>query len=131
MAPARLMLDVIGRRLSVNDLYLDPARERANLTVRGHAHVERVVLDGRRVVGVRLDSGESIEGGQVIVSCGAIGSPRLLMRSGVDRPGLGFGLRDHPAVGLTVPGLPPTGGPVITAVGRFSSGVAEIGRAHV
>lgn len=128
MAPARLMLDVTGRRVSVNDLYLDAARGRANLSVRGDAVVERVVLDERGAVGVQLESGETIDGAHVVVSCGAIGSPRLLMRSGVDRPGLGLGLRDHPAVGLTVTGLHPDGRSVITAAGRFSSGVADADR---
>lgn len=91
-----------GRRTSVVDRYLDPARSRANLTVRAGAPVERVLLDGRRAVGVTLEDGEVIEAPRVIVSAGAIHSPRLLQRSGVARAGVGANLRDHPAIGIFV-----------------------------
>ena len=42
-----------GRRVSTNDAYLEPARARPNLTILGDTQVERVLLDGRRAVGVR------------------------------------------------------------------------------
>jgi 5-(hydroxymethyl)furfural/furfural oxidase len=42
-----------GRRVSTNDAYLEPARTRPNLAVRGDGLVDRVLLDGRRAVGVR------------------------------------------------------------------------------
>ena len=48
---------VDGRRSSVNDCYLEPARGRGNLTVLGDALVDRVLLDGRRAVGVLLADG--------------------------------------------------------------------------
>ena len=78
-----------GRRVSTNDAYLEPARTRANLDVRGDVLVDRVLLDGRRAVGVRTSTGEDIAGRDVIVSAGAIHSPAILLRSGIgpdDRP---------------------------------------------
>ena len=47
-----------GHRVSTNDGYLEPARGRPNLAVRGDALVDRVLLDGRRAAGVRLAGGE-------------------------------------------------------------------------
>ena len=84
-----------GRRASVNDAYLEVARSRPNLTVRTDTVVARVLLEGRRAVGVCLADGEVIEARDVIVSAGAIHSPAVLLRSGIDRPGVGRGLKDH------------------------------------
>lgn len=77
-----------GRRVSTNDGYLEPARERANLVIRGDAHVDTLLFapDRTTVRGVRLVGGEEIRvasGGEVIVACGAAHSPALLMRSGI------------------------------------------------
>jgi 5-(hydroxymethyl)furfural/furfural oxidase len=76
-----------GRRVSTNDAYLEPARDRANLTIRGNAHVDRVVVAGGRAVGVRLASGEVVHAaagtGEVLVSAGAVHTPGILMRSGI------------------------------------------------
>ncbi len=93
---------VNGRRVSVNDAYLEPARDRTNLTVRGDALVDRVVLHGQRAVGVRLIDGEIIEAAEVVVSAGAIHSPAVLLRSGVNLPGVGRGLRDHASASVTL-----------------------------
>src|SRR5207244_968416 len=60
-----------GRRVSTNDAYLEPARQRANLDVRGEVLVDRVLFDGRRATGVRTAAGEEIAGREVIVSAGA------------------------------------------------------------
>ena len=49
-----------GRRVSTNDAYLEPARGRANLDVRGDVLVDRVLFDGRRANGVRTATGEEI-----------------------------------------------------------------------
>lgn len=95
--PAVLTLDTDGHRASVNDAYLEPARVRPGLVVRGDAPVVAVLLDGRRAVGVRLADGEEIEAGTVVVSAGAIHSPVLLLRSGIDVDGIGDGLQDHPS----------------------------------
>ena len=86
-----------GRRSSVNDCYLEPARGRDNLTVIGDALVDRVLLDGRRAIGVLLADGRQIPADTVIVSAGAIHSPAVLLRSGVDTPGVGDNLHDHPS----------------------------------
>src|SRR3954452_6094909 len=66
--------------------YLDPARERANLTILPDALVDRVSLDGGRATGVEVaDSGErlTLEADLVVVSAGAYGSPAILKRSGI------------------------------------------------
>jgi choline dehydrogenase/5-(hydroxymethyl)furfural/furfural oxidase len=86
------------RRVTVADAYGTNART--------GAEVERVLLDGRRAGGVRLVGGEEIEAGAVVVSAGAIHTPTILLRSGIDRPGLGHNLQDHPAVRVVLR-LPP------------------------
>ncbi len=110
-----------GRRFSVADGYLRPASRRPNLTVRTGAHATRVVVDGGRAVGVELsvdDHREELRAArEVIVTAGAIGSPALLLRSGIgprdeleavgveclaDAPEVGKGLRDHLANGILV-----------------------------
>ncbi len=96
--------------------YLNPARQRPNLTILADALVTRVVLDRRRAVAVLARVGDEtlrFEGGEIILSAGAIGSPHLLMLSGIgpadqlratgiqverDVPGIGQNLRDHPHV---------------------------------
>jgi choline dehydrogenase/5-(hydroxymethyl)furfural/furfural oxidase len=100
--PAVLTRDAAGRRASVNDCYLEPARDRPNLTIRGGTLVDRVLLEGHRAEGVRLADGTEIEAGAVVVSAGAIHSPAILLRSGVDVPGLGQGLQDHPSFPITL-----------------------------
>ena len=96
--------------------YLPLSRHRLNLTIRPNSTTHRVVFDGDRAVGVQVESGSehfSAEGHEIILSAGAIGSPHLLMLSGVgpsdqlnsvgipivkDLPGVGQNLRDHPNV---------------------------------
>jgi choline dehydrogenase len=107
--------------------YLDPARHRLNLTIKSNVMARRLLFDGRRAVGVEVESGGerfTVEGDQIVVSSGAIGSPHLLLLSGVgpaaqlrsvgvdvrhDLPGVGQNLRDHPSatVLLRVPGERP------------------------
>ncbi len=108
-----------GRRWSTAQAYLAPAAGRSNLTVRPLAHVERVVLEGQRAVGVsyRLGREQRIARAEaeVIVSGGAVNSPQLLMLSGIGPadhlrevgvevahhlPGVGENLHDHPAIPL-------------------------------
>ena len=98
---ARLTRTRDGRRAGVKEVYLDPARKRANLTVRGGALVDRVLFEGHRAVGVLLAGGEVIDAGVVVVCAGAIHTPAILLRSAVDREGVGRGLHDHPS--LSVP----------------------------
>jgi choline dehydrogenase-like flavoprotein len=107
-----------GARFSAADAFLRPALARPNLEVRTRATVLGVELEGTRAVGVRLRSGRSgVEvvraGREVLLSAGAIGSPQLLLLSGVgpgqelreagvevrhDLPGVGRNLQDHPFV---------------------------------
>jgi choline dehydrogenase len=94
---------VDGRRMSAALTHLEPARHRPNLTIRGGAEVREVVITGGRAVGVRLDNGEVIGADEVILSAGTYQSPLLLLDSGVDRPGLGANLIDHPAVSIDLP----------------------------
>jgi choline dehydrogenase-like flavoprotein len=91
-----------GRRVTVADAYLSPARSRPNFHVRADAAVDRVLLDGRRACGVRLVDGTVVEADDVVLSAGAIHSPAILLRSGVDTPGVGEGLEDHPSAAITL-----------------------------
>ncbi len=106
-----------GERFSAAKAYLTPNLGRSNLTLHTGVHVTRVVLDGKRAVGV-----EFRQGGQnkrldarreVLLSAGALQSPQLLMLSGIgpgselqrlglpthhELPGVGQNLHDHPDV---------------------------------
>ncbi len=105
-----------GIRVSAAIGYLNPARNRPNLTILSNALTHRVVFSGVRATGVEVEHNgnlEIIEGDQIVVASGAIGSPLILQRSGigsatdleslgipvvVELPGVGQNLRDHPAV---------------------------------
>jgi choline dehydrogenase/5-(hydroxymethyl)furfural/furfural oxidase len=91
-----------GVRHSVLETYFAPLGNRPNLTVRVNAVVESVVMDATRAVGVRLAGGEYIEARGVVVCAGALATPVLLRRSGIDRPGIGVGLQDHPSIAITL-----------------------------
>lgn len=97
---ARLTRTADGRRASVKEVYLDQARERSNLRVRSNALVDRVLFEGRRAVGVELANGETIDAETVVVCAGALHSPAILLRSGVEREGVGLGLHDHPSLSM-------------------------------
>ena len=114
------------RRSSAAD-YLPSLGQRPKLVVRGDAAVDRLLMDGRRAVGVALVEGEVIEAGEVVLSAGAVRTPRLLLRSGVALPGIGRNLKDHPAVALTLAWRPEhrdaeEGHLAVTGVVPFSSG---------
>ena len=72
--------------------------------VRGDAAAVEVVFDGARARGVRLADGSVVEAGEVVLSAGAVGSPRLLLASGIGPGGprvdlpVGLDWSDHPAV---------------------------------
>ena len=97
-----LTRDAGGRRVSVNDAYLEPARGRSNLHISGHTLVDRVLFEGRRAVGVRTAAGDDLAADLVVVSAGAIHSPAVLLRSGVDTEGVGEGLQDHPSFPIAI-----------------------------
>lgn len=88
-------------RVSANDAWLEPARDRPNLTVVGDALVDRVLLDGPRAIGVRVritDEWADVHGGEILLAAGAVHSPAILLRSGIGPDtGLpvGQGLQDH------------------------------------
>jgi choline dehydrogenase-like flavoprotein len=105
-----------GIRYSTALGYLRLARHRVNLTIQPHCLVRRIVFAGKQAVGVEVERGGEtfvVEGNDIVLSAGAIGSPHLLMLSGVgpahqlhrlgipvvyDAPGVGQNLRDHPGV---------------------------------
>jgi choline dehydrogenase len=106
-----------GRRWSTADAYLRLALSRPNLTVRPRALVHRVSVEKGRAIGVVYDHGGSRftarADREVLLSCGSINSPKLLMLSGigpashlrehgievaVDLPGVGANLHDHPTL---------------------------------
>jgi choline dehydrogenase-like flavoprotein len=97
-----------GARVSTNEAYLEPARARGNLTVHGGALVDRLLMDGATVIGVRVklpDQGwTEIKAREVILCAGAVHSPAILWRSGLgpadELKRLGIvPLHDMPAVG--------------------------------
>jgi choline dehydrogenase-like flavoprotein len=105
-----------GRRSSAAIEYLRPALRRPNLVVRTRAHATRILLEHGRAVGVEYVEGESRDpqtaraDAEVLITSGAIGSPKLLLLSGIgpadelrtlgiaalhDLPGVGRNLQDH------------------------------------
>ncbi|MCD6076604.1 MAG: choline dehydrogenase [Ramlibacter sp.] len=103
-----------GERFSAAKAYLAPNRHRSNLHVVTGAHATRVLLEGKRAVGVVYRQGrderELRARREVILSAGALLSPQLLMLSGIgpsaelqrhgipvvhDLPGVGRNLHDH------------------------------------
>ena len=110
-----------GWRHSAYRAYLRPARGRANLEIRTHAHVRRVLFDGKRATGVeytRDGRTEQVRAARaVVLSAGAFGSPQLLMLSGIgpaqhlrdlgmpvvhELSGVGENFQDHAGTGHTV-----------------------------
>lgn len=77
-----------GRRMSTSKAFLSPIKDRSNLYVMKSTRADAILLDGTRAVGVRvtLKDGRSIDvkaSKEVILSAGSIGSPQLLMLSGI------------------------------------------------
>ena len=89
-----------GRRVTAFEAYLAGADTGVELVA--DAEATAVALDGRRAVGVQLADGRLLDADRVVVSAGAIGTPVLLAASGVEAPGLGEGLRNHPGLPITV-----------------------------
>ena len=130
-------------RMSVAICYVEPARHRVNLTIRGDCHVRRVLTDGARATGVEVESGRAVqvvEGERIILCGGAIGSPAVLLRSGIgpeahlrelgigvvrDIPGVGDSLDDHPMLGavFSAPeGVLKFEDPLVQVTYRYTSG---------
>jgi choline dehydrogenase-like flavoprotein len=91
-----------GVRITSAEASLWPVLERENLEVRVDSPADRVVFDGRRAIGVLLADGEVMSADRVVLAAGAIHSPAILLRSGVDTPGVGVGLQDHASAPLTL-----------------------------
>ena len=110
-----------GIRMSTALGYLSLARHRLNLTIRPNCAVHRILFDAAsggppRATGVQLESGDetfTVEANEIVLSAGTIGSPHILLLSGVgpaeqlaaanigqvhQLPGVGQSLRDHPIV---------------------------------
>lgn len=117
---ARLQVNAVnGRRQSAAVAYLRPAMQRPNVDVQVRAHVNRVVIESGRAVGIEYTQDGKTHSvraeKEVILAGGAINSPQVLMLSGIgpgghlsemgidvvhDLPGVGEDLQDHPAIGL-------------------------------
>ncbi len=110
-----------GKRVSAAKAFLRPALRRQSVSLRTHAQVIEVVLEGRKATGVRYRDGAGTEHvvtarREVILSAGAVNSPKLLQLSGIgpaallqtlgipvriERAGVGENLRDHYSVRMT------------------------------
>ncbi|WP_454648694.1 GMC family oxidoreductase [Bradyrhizobium liaoningense] len=105
-----------GWRCSTEKAFLRPAKGRANLQIVTGAEVERVIVENGRAVGVAFRKDGAVHradaAAEVLVAAGAMGSPALLMRSGIgpaaylqnrgiavhrDSPGVGANLQEHSA----------------------------------
>jgi choline dehydrogenase len=103
-----------GRRVSTAVGYLKPNLSRPNLTLMTQSHVRKIILEGKRAVGVEVErDGKTVRiraRREVILSGGSINSPQLLLASGIgpaeelkavgvdpkhDLPGVGKDLQDH------------------------------------
>jgi choline dehydrogenase-like flavoprotein len=103
-----------GERLSAAKAYLTPNLSRRNLTVMTGAHTMRILLEGKRAIGVEIRIGGEIKqlraNREVLLCAGALQSPQILMLSGIgagthlqsrglrtlhDLPGVGANLHDH------------------------------------
>jgi choline dehydrogenase len=113
-----------GLRVSTATAFLNPIKDkRPNLTILTGARSKRLLFEGNRVIGVEYDLQfgpltvlqQTRAEKEVIVSCGSVDSPKLLMLSGigpadhlremgipvkVDLPGVGENLQDHPIIAL-------------------------------
>lgn len=102
------------RRWSTAAAYLRPAQNRKNLTVLTNAHATRVLIEDGKAIGIEFCTPQGLSTaqakGEVILSCGAIGSPQLLLLSGIgpgqhlfdmkipvahELPGVGANLQEH------------------------------------
>ncbi|MFI5706396.1 GMC family oxidoreductase [Kribbella sp. NPDC051620] len=110
-----------GVRISAALAYLNDARSRPNLTIRGGLLANRVLIEDGRAVGVevrdQVGNAERIYAGRTTVCAGSIGSPAILLRSGIGDqdelaelgipvaqhlPGVGRNLIEHAHIGLNL-----------------------------
>ncbi|NMO51648.1 choline dehydrogenase [Actinoplanes sp. TBRC 11911] len=132
---------VDGLRQSAADGYLRPILGRANLTVVPNAVVRRLTFAGDRCTGIEYVTGGRVVQAradrEVVLSAGAVGTPKLLLISGIgpahhlrerglwvrtDLPGVGSGLQDHPLSGITYAAAKP----VPAAINNHSDLVSQL-----
>ncbi len=109
-----------GYRVTTATAFLNPVAARENLTILTRHEVSRILVRHARAYGIELISGRVsriIEtDGEIILCCGAVGSPTILMRSGIgpadhlthlgivavhDSPNVGANLQDHVLIRVT------------------------------
>jgi choline dehydrogenase len=107
-----------GRRLNIPSSYLYPVMDQPNLTVLTRAYVNRLTLEGSTVTGVEFEWRDEVRkikaSSEVVLSAGAIQTPKVLMLSGIGEraelarfgistvshlPGVGQNFQDHPVIG--------------------------------
>lgn len=100
-----------ARRKSAAEAFLRKAERRSNLDIRTETRVSKILFEGKRAVGVQLETGQKVRAeGEVILCAGAIETPRLMQLSGIgdaahlkehgidviaDLPGVGENYQDH------------------------------------
>lgn len=113
------MSNLYDRRVSAAMGYLGATvRQRANLSIATNTHIRELVFENTRCVGIRAMRGTqetTFSAREVILCCGALHSPAMLLRSGIgpvdhlhemgipvraDVPGVGQGLTDHPSISV-------------------------------
>ena len=138
-------MNKLGRlRVSTAIGYLAAARHRENLTILANTQTQRIRFRGGRAVGVEVlgtdGSVELIEAGLVVVACGSVLSPGLLLRSGIGRrteldrlgiepvalmEGVGAHLSDHPALAVVCDAndssIVDVEGPIIQTILRYTA----------
>ncbi len=76
-----------GERASVSKHYLNPAKNRKNLTIFTDSFVEKIIFDGKKAIGIKVKIKDKVENifvnKEVILSGGSINSPQLLLLSGI------------------------------------------------
>ena len=126
VGPAMLTRNQDGHRVSAADIYLNRARQRSHVQVVCDVLVDHIAIENGRAVGVVLADGTFIAAAEVVVAAGAIHSPAILLRSKIDRPGIGLGLQDHPSAPLTISLAESCSinELAVTTLARFTSGFA-------
>jgi choline dehydrogenase len=125
---------VNGVRWNSAFAYLDPLRGNDRLTIRGQLQVDRLQLEGSRVIALEVvgpDGPLTVEADRVVLCAGTYGSPAILLRSGMGPDSelralgietkldlaVGRNLQDHPAVYLKYSGTPQ----LVAAMKEFAS----------
>jgi choline dehydrogenase len=138
-------MNKLGRlRVSCAIGYLAPARIRPNLAILAQTHVDRLLIENGKCVGVsardRAGEAGAVRGKLIVLAAGAIMTPAILMRSGVgpradlealsipvvrDMGGVGKNLSDHPAISVTMapkdPALCDFDQPIIQTILRYTA----------